>query len=369
MATSRSTVSGIPLRNAAIPLIETAAWDDDTVAALVSSAVRDEREVFPLHLLHDKEVENSPDVAAMKRACGWSLAVDGGEAAKSPEALFRLLEVLLDAMPRPQGTIVAVGGGTLLNVANLVAALLHRGTRFVAVPTTVMSMADVAVGSKAMVNFGGRKNVIGVYNNPTAIVLCRRFLETLPEAQRLEGLSECLKHALLQDADLFHEIAASGGAMATGRLFEVAKTTALLKSAALAADPFEIGAARRVLHYGHLHAHSMERATGFALSHGFAVYWGVLVELAVADSPVFPAAAALVRGLPSVRSALAAAFDGIDEATLRAACNTDNKVQHVLGPDAFTFVGVPAIGTCGDVGTCSWGEVWSACRKAASHIA
>lgn len=203
------------------------------------------------------------------------------------------LEIFTEAssfFPQPAGAIVILGGGVLLNLAGFVAATLYRGKiPFVLVPTTLMAMADVAIGSKTSLNVFGSgghaplKNIIGIYANPSAVLMDSAFLTTLPAVEKKNGLSECLKHGLMQDSNVFTRVRdlMTQENPSDRECFEVARETMALKSVVLANDPWEEGVGK-VLLYGHLHAHIMERIARFQVSHGTAVLWGLLIDLAIA---------------------------------------------------------------------------------------
>lgn len=209
------------------------------------------------------------------------------ESTKSWDNFKHLTEATVDVIRRPEGMLVAVGGGALLNLAGVVASVLHRGgVPLVQVPTTLMAIADVVVGSKSAVNLAavpGRpalKNVIGAFANPSAVVLDPAFIEYLPAAQIRLGLSESVKHGVLQDEDLYEDCLEVMCATSppTDAAFELARRTMELKRTLLAIDPWELTQAR-ILLYGHLHAHAIERLSEFSIPHGSSVLIGVAMDL------------------------------------------------------------------------------------------
>lgn len=195
-----------------------------------------------------------------------------------------LSKQVIESGVQPTTLVAIVGGGVLLNLGLHAVGTVHRGRcPIVLVPTTVMSIADVALGSKSALNFTDTslflKHAVGLYHNPTAIVLLRRFLDTLPANQCKLGLAECVKHGILQDEVLFDDcLHLLNGEPNRTELFEVALRTMKLKKGVLSNDPFEEGFGR-VLRFGHLYAHALEMASGFTISHGSCLYWGLLVEL------------------------------------------------------------------------------------------
>jgi 3-dehydroquinate synthetase/ABC-type branched-subunit amino acid transport system ATPase component len=229
---------------------------------------------------------------------------ESSESHKNLDTYKDLLRRIYSVLPRPDGLIVIAGGGVLLNLAGFAAATAHRGAiPFVLVPTSVMAMADVAVGSKTGLNAalddgkGFAKHAIGVYADPSAVILDPRFLETLPQSEKLIGLAECLKHGILQSESLFHDVAGliAGKTQPVMDCFSVAERTMLLKLRVLARDPWELDTGR-ILLYGHLHSASIERASDLAVSHGVAVYVGILLDLLLAGNrTIFDSVFELVR--------------------------------------------------------------------------
>ncbi len=253
----------------------------------------------PFLVLVDKNVVSNPQMTLisdfLSRAAKGRIQIQPVELTEADKTwdLYERLELeCLESFPTPRGAIVVVGGGAMLNLGGLVAATLHRGALpFVLIPTTVMAIADVIVGSKTGVNVirpGGSiplKHVVGVYANPAAVVVDRRLLDSLPQLERKRGLSECLKHGLLQDEKLFEKTLALLGAtdVSVDDCYDLALTTMELKRRVLTFDPFEKNVGR-ILLYGHLHAHSLERASNFSISHGEAVFAGIILDLFLAGS-------------------------------------------------------------------------------------
>ena len=205
------------------------------------------------------------------------------------QKLRELLEDFINFSNTDKGVFLFIGGGLLLNFCGFLASIVHRGRwQTVYCPTTIIAMSDVAIGSKTCLPFvsqiqkvGPHKHILGTFLNPSAAILDDRFLETLTESQVLFGLSESLKHALLQDNQLFEtilNILRGKELKDRNSLFQVVKTTIGLKSEIMAIDASEEGYGRLLL-YGHNHSNALEEASDFTISHGVAVLIGILVEL------------------------------------------------------------------------------------------
>ncbi|MDA7535462.1 3-dehydroquinate synthase [Akkermansiaceae bacterium] len=178
--------------------------------------------------------------------------------------------------------IFVIGGGAFLDVIGYAAATGHRGVRLVRFPTTTLSQDDSGVGVKNGINAFGKKNFIGSFAVPYAVVNDFQFLHTQPELTRRAGLIEAVKVALVRDGEFFAWMESNVEKLRS--LDEPTLEEAVQRSAvhharhiALGGDPFELGNSRP-LDYGHWAAHKLEQLTDFALSHGEAVSVGVALD-------------------------------------------------------------------------------------------
>jgi 3-dehydroquinate synthase len=201
-----------------------------------------------------------------------------GEAAKSLGRLEALLEALAAARLDRRSLVVAFGGGSIGDVAGLAAALYMRGIAVLQCPTTLLAMADSAIGGKTAVDLAAGKNLAGVFHPPIAVLADTDTLATLPAEQLVAGLGEVLKCALLAGEGelVFVEQHAqelrSGDGAALARAIEFC---ARLKAAIVARDPREAGERKR-LNLGHTFAHAIEKVAGYGrIPHGVAVGCGL----------------------------------------------------------------------------------------------
>ena len=212
-----------------------------------------------------------------------TLVVRGGEATKNDMAT---VDAVIEAVDRHricrQSFVLAVGGGAMLDAVGFAAATAHRGVRLVRVPTTTLAQDDAAMGVKNGINRKGKKNFVGAFAPPWAVLNDERFLATLPPAEFRAGFSEAVKIALLRDPALFERMERDADAIRSMDL--AAAMPVVRRSAELhlnhivrGGDPFEIREARP-LDYGHWAAHRLESLTDFALGHGAAVGVGVALD-------------------------------------------------------------------------------------------
>ncbi|MFT5855301.1 MAG: 3-dehydroquinate synthase [Verrucomicrobiales bacterium] len=179
--------------------------------------------------------------------------------------------------------VIAIGGGAFLDLLGFASATAHRGIRHVRMPTTTLSQGDGGVGVKNGVNFFGKKNWVGTFSVPHAVVNDLVFLKTLPERERRAGVIEAIKVALIRDVDFFNameEGRADLGALEASALEMVIRRSAALhvEHIATGGDPFELGSARP-LDFGHWAAHKLEQISDFAIGHGEAVAIGIAIDL------------------------------------------------------------------------------------------
>jgi 3-dehydroquinate synthase len=179
--------------------------------------------------------------------------------------------------------VLAIGGGAFLDLVGFAASTAHRGVRLVRMPTTSLSQGDGGVGVKNGVNFFGKKNWVGSFAVPFAVVNDLLFLDSLSAPSRRAGIIEAIKVALIRDRLFFEEIERS--AMQLRNLESDALEMVIRRSAGLhvdhiatSGDPYELGSARP-LDFGHWAAHKLEQITGFSLGHGEAVAVGMAVDL------------------------------------------------------------------------------------------
>ena len=178
--------------------------------------------------------------------------------------------------------LVGIGGGALLDVVGFAAATAHRGIRHIRFPTTTLGQADAGVGVKNGVNFNRKKNFVGAFAPPFAVINDFSFLETLPDAHLRNGYIEAIKVALIRDASFFDWIEANGDAL---NRFDQDTLRELIHRCAdhhvahiaTSGDPFEMGSVRP-LDFGHWAAHKLEQLSEFALSHGEAVAIGIAID-------------------------------------------------------------------------------------------
>jgi 3-dehydroquinate synthase len=215
---------------------------------------------------------------------GPPLIIEGGERAKM--SYFHVSEIHSQIERHHidrHSYVLGIGGGALLDVAGLAAATAHRGVRHVRVPTTVLGQNDSGVGVKNGINAFGKKNFIGTFAPPFAVVNDLDFLATLPDRDKRAGYSEAVKVALVRDRAYFESLERDAELLAA---FEAgAMQRMIYRSAELhvehiagGGDPFESGSARP-LDFGHWAAHKLEQLSDYQIRHGEAVAIGLALDV------------------------------------------------------------------------------------------
>jgi shikimate kinase/3-dehydroquinate synthase len=305
-----------------------ASGDSDGVM-LAAAGVRHERSALerlgelvpgdgPVALVADATVMGIHGAAA-QTALGDRLVsrheLPSGEQAKQLGVVARLWsELRLDRT----GTVVALGGGALTDVAGFAASTYLRGVPWVSVPTTLVGQVDAGIGGKTAIDIPEGKNLAGAFHWPARVVIDELLLETLPERERRQGVAELVKTELL-----------------AGRTLDV-RGAAAYKSALCLRDPHDHGP-RNWLNLGHTFAHALEAAAGFELPHGEAVALGLLAALRLSGRDPKPVVDALDP--QPVRVDREAAWQALLRDKKRAG---DEIVLVLLGDDGPSVEAVPA---------------------------
>jgi 3-dehydroquinate synthase len=208
------------------------------------------------------------------------LEVPPGEAAKTWPVWIEVLRFLEENGVDRRGAVIALGGGTIGDLAGFAAAVWLRGITYYQVPTTLLAMVDASVGGKTAIDTARTKNSVGAFWQPAAVIADLGHLATLPERDYLAAFAEIVKHGLIRDAELLEMIRA-GVAPLRARSFAalepIVARNVEVKAAVVVSDERESSGARAILNYGHTVAHGLEIASGYApgFLHGHAVANGM----------------------------------------------------------------------------------------------
>jgi 3-dehydroquinate synthase len=205
----------------------------------------------------------------------WNMPVillPTGEKAKTLDCMEHLWKELIEKGFDRRSVLIAMGGGAICDAAGFAASCYMRGIDTVYIPTTLLGMVDAAIGGKTAINQGSHKNVIGSFHLPKKILLCSKFLESLPERELASGMAELIKTAVVASGGLFE------------RLENDASIDLLIEQCAkikleIVAEDFRDQGIRAHLNWGHTVGHALEGITGYTRwLHGEAVAIGMSCE-------------------------------------------------------------------------------------------
>ncbi|SDM20705.1 3-dehydroquinate synthase [Modicisalibacter muralis] len=208
------------------------------------------------------------------------IMVPGGERIKARLAYTMAVQETIQRLGVDRHSyIITIGGGAVLDAIGLAASTAHRGVRHIRIPTTLLSQNGSGVEVKNAVDLNGMKNAIGTFAPPWAVLNDFDFLATLPRRERIAGISEAIRIALLRDGDFYAWMEANADKLAS--LDRSVEETMVRRSAELhmhqiayGGDPFELGSARP-LDFGHWPAHELAELTRHELHHGEALAIGI----------------------------------------------------------------------------------------------
>ena len=272
-----------------------------------------------------------------------ALALRGGERIKSVTAVRSLWRWLVSHGMDRASVLIAVGGGTLTDLAGFAAATYMRGVAWIAVPTTLLGMVDASIGGKTAIDLPEGKNLAGVFWPPRAVVADVAALSTLPRREMENGIAEVIKAGVIGDPALLDRVndvwsagllsvarpQEAGATLEAGSTFKVwadlIAAAARVKIGIVAADPLESGA-REALNLGHTFGHAIESASRGRLAHGRAVAIGLRGEGLLAIAAGLFARRDHARMLRSLHAAGLPLYDrALDVRSALCALHADKK--------------------------------------------
>lgn len=213
----------------------------------------------------------------------FRLTVRAGETSKTMTQVTRLLGRLARRKVPRSGTIIALGGGVVGDLAGFVAASYLRGIHLVQAPTTLLGMVDSAIGGKTGVNLPEGKNLVGAFHQPRLVVADLEALKTLPAREFSAGMAEVVKYGAIADDKLLEKVA-PGIHPLTPDLGKIIARCVKIKARIVEKDEFETGKRRALLNFGHTLGHAIEKATQYkTYLHGEAVAIGMRAAIRLSE--------------------------------------------------------------------------------------
>jgi 3-dehydroquinate synthase len=201
-----------------------------------------------------------------------------GETSKNITTVISIIEAMEQAYLGRDTLIIALGGGTVGDIAGFAAAVFKRGVQVIQIPTTTVSQADSSVGGKTGVDSSLSKNAFGAFWHPAHVYIDVATLVSLDDRQYRAGLVESVKHAIIADSEYFDFLEKNIDSILKRKfdmLEKIAYLNCRIKGNVVEEDPYEKNK-RRILNYGHTIGHAVESASGFELLHGEAVAIGII---------------------------------------------------------------------------------------------
>jgi 3-dehydroquinate synthase len=199
-------------------------------------------------------------------------------------ACTALLEAFPDAGASP--LVFLLGGGVVGDLGGFAAAVFRRGVPFVQIPTTLLAAVDSSVGGKVAVNFGGVKNIMGAFSQPSLVVCDLSTLDTLTARELRSGTAEVIKYGAVCGASLFQQLERGDLENLLARdpavLADIVTQCVALKARVVEQDEFDKKGIRNVLNFGHTIGHALELSADYTLTHGEAISIGMIAATRIA---------------------------------------------------------------------------------------
>jgi 3-dehydroquinate synthase len=232
--------------------------------------------------LHGQRVMKALEATGKKVSL---LSLPVGERAKSLKTVERGYKFLLENSIERKGLICALGGGVVGDTAGYIAASYLRGIDYIQLPTTLLAQVDSSIGGKVGVNFEGKKNMIGSFYQPRAIIGDVALLKSLPSAEIRNGMAEVIKYALAMDERLCRLLRQKKeNELTTAELQDIVMRCCRLKASVVEVDEAERTGQRAILNFGHTVGHALEATAKFqGRSHGEAVAIGMVAATRISE--------------------------------------------------------------------------------------
>ncbi len=213
------------------------------------------------------------------------IVISSGEEQKNLKTVKQVWQELFDFSFDRNSLLINFGGGMISDLGGFVAATFMRGISFINVPTTLLAQVDAAIGGKTAINFNAVKNNIGLFVNPSLIIIDPLLIKSLPDREILSGFAEILKYGILFDKKMFDLLSSKPFlSFSLKELEQLINKSYSFKVKLVEEDFLEIGP-RKLLNFGHTIGHAFESLslqTKSFLTHGEAVAIGMLIESEIA---------------------------------------------------------------------------------------
>ena len=242
-----------------------------------------------IHALYNRDIE---DLCANLGSEKEIIILKDGEKYKSLESTREAYCRLIDLNFHRNDVLIAIGGGVIGDTGGFIASTFHRGMKLVHIPTTIIGQVDSSIGGKVVVNFRGKKNIIGSFYQPHMILMDPIVLKTLDVKQVINGLGEIVKYGIVFDRNILSDLKT----IIERKDYSINNITEYegfnkiilkcikIKAKVVEKDEFDTGY-RNLLNFGHTIGHSIENVSGLKdINHGQAVSMGMVAALEISVS-------------------------------------------------------------------------------------
>jgi len=210
------------------------------------------------------------------------IVIEPGEVSKKWDSVEAIISKAVEIGAARDSLFVGAGGGVICDMAAFAGSIYMRGAEVILIPTTLLAMADAALGGKTGIDFKGYKNMIGTFFPAEEVRICIDLLDSLPDREYMSGLAEIIKHGLLRDVGILNILKNNYKAVLSrdhNLLTELVERSITVKAWYVEQDAVESGI-RTHLNLGHTFGHALESVSDFkGFSHGEAVIWGIIKVL------------------------------------------------------------------------------------------
>lgn len=211
-----------------------------------------------------------------------TIIIPSGDSNKTLDSLCKIWEQFTKNGASRHSLLINLGGGMVTDLGGFAAATFKRGIQYINIPTTLLGAVDAAIGGKTGINFQGYKNEVGAFYPARAVLLSPDFFQSLDRTAILSGYAEMIKHALIYSTEEWETLLAFPLHNIDYQVLnELAFRSVGIKQAIVEKDPYERDL-RKALNLGHTAGHAFESfalGRGEPILHGYAVAWGLVVEL------------------------------------------------------------------------------------------
>lgn len=250
------------------------------IGALIQTSISVKKMIvitdFNVDRLYADIVMNSLERAGISAA---KYVFNPGEENKTIQTVLQMLDFLAQQQMTRSDVILALGGGICGDMAGFTAAIYLRGIRFLQVPTTILAAIDASVGGKTAVNLSAGKNLAGAFWQPSMVLCDPQTFSTLPPTVFSDGMAEMIKHGMIADKTLFHELQEN---RPENNWENIILQNISVKAGFVARDTRDTGI-RQLLNFGHTFGHAIEKCSHYSISHGHAVAIGMMMAARAAE--------------------------------------------------------------------------------------